>query len=65
MFNDGEIDPQGRFLAATKIKRGLPIEREKKEGTMFRVGSAKEAETVLEGLALPNGIGFTADGKTV
>lgn len=65
MFNDGEIDPQGRFLAATKILRGLPIEREKREATLFRVGSGGGAEVVLEGMGLPNGIGWTKDGSTV
>lgn len=64
MFNDGEVDPQGRFIAGTKIKRGLPMERGKKEGILFRVGVEKEAKIILEGLALPNGIAFAADGKT-
>ena len=64
MFNDGEVDPRGRFFAGTKIKRGLAIDRTKKEGTLFRIGTGSGVETVLEGLALPNGIGFTADGKT-
>lgn len=66
MFNDGEVDPQGRFLAATKILRGLPIEREKREATLFRVGETRgSAEVVLEGMGLPNGIGWTSDGSSV
>lgn len=66
MFNDGEIDPQGRFLAATKILRGLAIEREKREATLFRVGEGRGgAEVVLENMGLPNGIGWTSAGSTV
>lgn len=66
MFNDGEVDPQGRFVAGTKIKRGLPIQREAREAVLLRFegGEGEKAEVVLEGLGLPNGIGFTSDGKT-
>lgn len=64
MFNDGEVDPAGRFIAATKILRGLPVKL-LKESTMFSVDKSGKVETVLEGLALPNGIGFTKDSKTM
>jgi sugar lactone lactonase YvrE len=67
MFNDGEVDPQGRFMAATKVVRGGPIRLEPREATLFRIGGDKggEVQTVLEGLTIPNGIGFTGDGKTM
>lgn len=64
-MNDGETDPTGGFMAATKVLRGLQIRMQPKEGIMFRVDKGGKVETVLEEIALPNGIGFTKDCKTM
>lgn len=64
-MNDGEVDPRGKFLAATKVLRGLQVRMEPKEGIMFRVDKGGKVETVIEEIALPNGIGFTEDCKTM
>ncbi|GAA5909726.1 hypothetical protein JCM5296_005773 [Sporobolomyces johnsonii] len=63
MFNDGEVDPLGRFMAGTKPGRGQPMEG-KLDEVMWRIGAEKgKVEKVMDGLGLPNGIGFSADEK--
>ncbi|GAA5892853.1 SMP-30/gluconolactonase/LRE family protein [Sporobolomyces salmoneus] len=67
MHNEGETDPQGRFLAGTKPARGEPMEG-KEEEVLWRIEGGKEGEKVerlIEGMGLPNGMGWSRDGKTL
>ncbi|BGP47107.1 hypothetical protein JCM10450v2_002959 [Rhodotorula kratochvilovae] len=64
MFNDGEVDTLGRFLAGTKPARGEPMEG-KREEVMWRVNGVGKVDKVMQGLGMPNGLGFSADEKTM
>lgn len=67
MHNEGETDPWGRFLAGTKPGRGQPMEG-KEEEVVWRVEGGKEGSQpvrVVEGMGLPNGMGWSKDGKTL
>ncbi|KPV77368.1 uncharacterized protein RHOBADRAFT_51234 [Rhodotorula graminis WP1] len=59
MFNDGEIDTLGRFMAGTKPARGEAMG--KREEVMWRLDGEGKLDKVMDGLALPNGIGFSVD----
>lgn len=59
-FNDGSVDPQGRFLVGTLAlgeTTGLEV--------LLRVSPDGSVETLREGIRLSNGIGFSPDGGTV
>lgn len=65
--NDGAIDPAGRFLAGTMTDQTLhEIEN---EGTLFRLEASSKAASgwtaavVAEPVHIPNGLGWSADGR--
>jgi len=59
-FNDGACDPQGRFVT------GLMDEGPSgKTGALFRFDGELHDEVIHDGLSLPNGIAWSADGQTV
>lgn len=67
MHNEGETDPLGSFMAGTKPARGESMEG-KEEEVLWRVRGGKEGEKVerlIERMGLPNGMGFSNDGKTL
>lgn len=70
MHNEGETDPLGRFMAGTKPARGEPMEG-KEEEVLWRIEGGKEGgrgddvERIIEGMGLPNGMGWSKDGKTL
>ncbi|GAA5880755.1 hypothetical protein JCM16303_004339 [Sporobolomyces ruberrimus] len=70
MHNEGETDPLGRFMAGTKPARGEPMEG-KEEEVLWRIEGGKEGgrgddvERMIEGMGLPNGMGWSRDGKTL
>jgi len=67
MHNEGETDPLGRFLAGTKPARGEPMEG-KEEEVVWRIEGGNEGSApvrVVEGMGLPNGMGWSVDGKTL
>lgn len=60
MMNDGKVDPAGRFWAGTKDVDGRrPI------GSLFRLGAAREAVRVLDGVTISNGLAWSPDGRTM
>lgn len=59
-FNDGAVDPQGRFLAGTVG----PTENTP-TGRLHRLEHDGTTTVLREGLTLSNGIDFTADGATM
>jgi sugar lactone lactonase YvrE len=59
-FNDGAVDPQGRFLAGT-----VGPTEDTPTGRLHRVEHDGTTTVLLDGLTLSNGIDFTADGRTM
>ncbi len=53
-FNDIIADPEGRVFAGV-------VETDAKSGRLLRVEHGKEPVLVMEGLTIPNGLGFTPD----
>jgi sugar lactone lactonase YvrE len=61
-FNDGRCDRQGRFWAGTMVmdmSANLPL------GQLYRHDPARGLQAVLRGLTVPNGLGFSTDGRTM
>ncbi|OXB33633.1 regucalcin [Cryptococcus neoformans] len=63
-FNDGAVDPAGRFLAGT-----LGFEHGSKDGKMYSLQVEKDGSysvpLILDGITCTNGMGWTEDAKTV
>lgn len=62
-FNDGGIDPAGRFYAGSMTDAALhePIN----EGALFRLDHDLSVHRVIVPVHIPNGIGWSADGRTM
>lgn len=59
-FNDGGVDPQGRFVVGTLSLSG-PLGTEK----LLRVSPDGSVETLRDGIQLSNGLGWSPDGATI
>ena len=59
-FNDGRVDPQGRFVVGT-----MALGKATGDEVLLRVDAAGAVETLREGIGLSNGIGFSPDGATI
>jgi sugar lactone lactonase YvrE len=59
-FNDGSVDPQGRFVVGT-----LSLAAETDEETLLRVSPDGTVEILREGVGLSNGIAYSPDGGTI
>jgi len=59
-FNDGSVDPQGRFVVGT-----LALGAETGEEVLVRISPDGFVETLRTGIRLSNGIGFSPDGGTI
>jgi sugar lactone lactonase YvrE len=60
MMNDGKCDPAGRFWAGTKDANGSrPI------GSLYRLGADRRPATVLTGVTVSNGLGWSSDRTTM
>ena len=59
-MNDGACDPQGRFWAGTMACGESP-----EAGTLYRLELDGSCRTVLTGLTISNGIGWSPDGSTM
>lgn len=60
--NDLAFDPQGNLYFTDPVGSG----RNNPVGAIYRVdGKTQKVSRVAEGLAFPNGLAFTADGKTL
>lgn len=59
-FNDGACDPLGRFVT------GLIDERpSRKTGALYRYDSVLNTQVIHRGVALPNGLAWSEDGRTL
>ena len=59
-FNDGGVDPQGRFVVGTLSLAG-PVGLEK----LLRIAPDGSVETLRDGIQLSNGVGWSPDGATI
>jgi len=59
-FNDGEIDPQGRFWAGTMAWDASP-----QRGSLYRLDADGTVTRMLEGVSISNGLGWSPDGATM
>ena len=60
-FNDGRCDRQGRFWAGTMV---MDMAARRAEGGLYRY-DGRGLRRLLSGLLVPNGLGFSPDGKTL
>lgn len=59
-FNDGKVDPGGRFWAGT-----MHPAREPAEGTLYRLGPDLAATAMAGGVGISNGLAWSSDGGTL
>jgi len=59
-MNDGACDPQGRFWAGT-----MAYDESPGAGALYRLELDGRCSTVLTGLTISNGIGWSPDGRTM
>jgi sugar lactone lactonase YvrE len=59
-MNDGACDPQGRFWGGT-----LADDHHTGGGALYRLDQTGRTEQVLDGLTIPNGVGWSPDGRTM
>lgn len=59
-FNDGKVDPAGRLWIGT-----VDLEEFKPTGVLYVVGPDGSFRSRLEGMRCSNGLGWTADGRTM
>ena len=59
-MNDGACDPQGRFWAGA-----LADDHHVGGGSFYRLDQTGRIEQVLDGLTIPNGVGWSQDGRTM
>ena len=62
-FNEGTVDPAGRFYSGT-----LGLEHGTKDGRMYALtkdGTSHTAPLALDGITCTNGMGWSVDNKTM
>jgi sugar lactone lactonase YvrE len=59
-MNDGACDPQGRFWVGS-----MALDERPGAGSLYRLDASGEATTVLSGLTIANGLGWSPDGATM
>jgi len=59
-FNDGSVDPQGRFVVGT-----IALGDETGEEVLLRISPDGSVETLRTGIRLSNGVAFSPDGGTI
>jgi sugar lactone lactonase YvrE len=66
-FNDGKVDPKGRFWASTMQNNfdpsGQPQAIERWDGSLFRFGADGKATTIVEDLGCGNTLAWSPDHK--
>jgi sugar lactone lactonase YvrE len=59
-FNDGRVDPGGRFWAGTNSES-----MDKRSNSLFRFDPNGDCTRMVDGLICSNGLAFSPDGKTM
>jgi len=62
-FNDGAVDPGGRFWAGTMYEG--PETEELAEGRLYRLDADRTVRLMETGLTISNGVGWSPDKKTM
>jgi len=62
-FNDGFVDPQGRYWAGTM--NDSKLHEPSPEGVLFVLDPDMSLRRVIESVTIPNGMGFSLDGQTM
>ncbi|KAL9636541.1 MAG: hypothetical protein Q9164_002759 [Protoblastenia rupestris] len=61
-FNDGCVDPQGRYWASTM--NDPKVHEPTAEGVLFRLDPDMSLHRMIENVTIPNGMGWSLDWKT-
>jgi sugar lactone lactonase YvrE len=59
-MNDGKVDASGRFWAGS-----MAIDERSGAGTLYRLDPDGSVEPMLDDLTIPNGLDWSADGRTM
>ncbi len=59
-FNDGKVDPQGRFWAGT-----LALDSRPRQSHLFRFDGTGHATVMRDGVTVSNGLAWSPDGRTL
>ena len=62
-FNDGFVDPEGRYWAGTM--NDPQIQSPTNEGVLFRLDPDRSLHRMIENVSIPNGIAITRDHKSL
>ncbi|SDZ64376.1 Sugar lactone lactonase YvrE [Evansella caseinilytica] len=57
-FNDGKVDPSGRFWAGT-----MHIDGKQQEGALYRMGSDRKMHKVIDDISISNGLAWDIKQK--
>ena len=59
-FNDGKLDPAGRFVVGT-----MPLSKPGAIGSLYSIEQNGDARELFDSVQISNGLDWTADGKTM
>lgn len=59
-FNDGKCDPKGRFWAGT-----ISLTGRQEAAALYRLDPDGSLHTMLQGVSISNGLGYSPDGQTM
>ena len=59
-FNDGKVDPRGRFWAGT-----MAMDESPGRGALYRLDADGSVTKLLDGVGLSNGLDWSLDGRTL
>lgn len=62
-FNDGAVDSSGRFWAGAM--NDFNVKEPTDEGVLFRLDSDLKLHRIIQGVTVPNGIGWSIDNQTM
>ncbi|XP_055991068.1 regucalcin-like [Sorex fumeus] len=63
-FNDGKVDPAGRFVAGTMPEESAPGVWEPGQGSLYTLYADHSVVRYLHGLGIPNGLDWSLDHRT-
>ncbi|MBI4625971.1 MAG: SMP-30/gluconolactonase/LRE family protein [Verrucomicrobia bacterium] len=59
-FNDGKVDPMGRFWAGT-----MALDERPGRSRLFRIGADRSVAVMREGVSVSNGLAWSPDARTL
>lgn len=57
-FNDGKVDPAGRFWGGT-----MDLDGASEAGALYRIGTDLRCTPIVDGVSISNGLGWSLDGR--